>query len=209
VKIAAMQPYFFPYLGYFELINSVDIFVFLTDVNYINKGWISRNRLRNGDKWIYLIVPLKNRSQNKLIYELEIDNSKDWSNSHLTTFVHTYGSDVKNHTLYQRYARLNTFNNICDLNCHTIKAVCEYLGVKARFLDSRQFLKKSTGQSRIISLCQQLKADSYLNAIGGQSLYSAEDFAKAGIVLEFMQPRIYKNEFSILDACFGDGVTSL
>ena len=72
VKVGIMQPYFMPYIGYWQLINAVDIFVILDDVNYIKKGWINRNRILINGQEKFFIIPLEKVSQNKKINELDI-----------------------------------------------------------------------------------------------------------------------------------------
>ncbi|HNY56500.1 MAG TPA: WbqC family protein, partial [Chitinophagales bacterium] len=74
MKVAIMQPYFFPYIGYFQLINTADVFVVYDDVNYINKGWINRNNILVNGKAALITLALKNASQNKLINETELSD---------------------------------------------------------------------------------------------------------------------------------------
>ena len=80
MKIAIMQPYFFPYLGYYQLVNAVDAFIFFDDVHFINKGWINRNQLWGKPAAYKFTVPLKAASQNKLIKDIELDAFEKWSN---------------------------------------------------------------------------------------------------------------------------------
>ena len=78
MKVAIMQPYFFPYIGYFQLINAVDKFIIYDDVNYINRGWINRNQVLINGKESYITVPLKDASQNKLIKDITISIETNW-----------------------------------------------------------------------------------------------------------------------------------
>ncbi len=89
-KIAVMQPYFFPYIGYFQLINSVDKFVILDDVNYIKKGWINRNYILVNSKPCLFTIPLVKPSQNKLINETEIAFESNWKKKFLKTIETGY-----------------------------------------------------------------------------------------------------------------------
>lgn len=89
MKIAVMQPYLFPYIGYFQLLNAVDMFVVFDDVNFIKKGWINRNNiLVNRQKYLFT-VPLKDASQNKLIKEVQIADD-GWQEKFLKTVAQSY-----------------------------------------------------------------------------------------------------------------------
>ena len=90
MKIAVMQPYIFPYIGYFQLINAVDKFVIFDDVNFINKGWINRNNILLNNLPYLFTLPLKKSSQNKLINEIEIANDKIWNQKFLKTLQAAY-----------------------------------------------------------------------------------------------------------------------
>ena len=90
MKLAIMQPYLFPYLGYFQLLNLVDKFVILDDVNFIKGGWINRNRIIvNGEEFMFT-VPIRDVSQNKLINDCEISYDEDWSSKLVKTFEQSY-----------------------------------------------------------------------------------------------------------------------
>ena len=77
-KIAIMQPYFFPYIGYFQLINAVDIFVFYDDVNFIKKGWVNRNNVLVNGQAKLITVPLEGASQNLLINQINLTITNKW-----------------------------------------------------------------------------------------------------------------------------------
>ncbi|MDQ3534602.1 MAG: WbqC family protein, partial [Bacteroidota bacterium] len=90
MRIAIMQPYLFPYIGYFQLINAVDKFVLLDDVNFINKGWINRNKLLINGKSCYFTVPLEKASQNKLIKDILIASDANWKGKLLKSIELAY-----------------------------------------------------------------------------------------------------------------------
>src|SRR5689334_20042887 len=90
MKLAIMQPYFFPYIGYFQLINAVDKFVVYDDVSFINKGWVNRNNILVNGRVSLFTVPLKRASQNKLIKDIELVNEARWKNNFLKTIEHAY-----------------------------------------------------------------------------------------------------------------------
>ncbi|MDR6194877.1 WbqC family protein [Siphonobacter sp. SORGH_AS_0500] len=90
MTLAIMQPYLFPYIGYFQLLNAVDKFVIYDDVAFINRGWINRNSILNNGKAQLFTVPLKEASQNKLIHEISIDTDQKWRDKLLKTIQQNY-----------------------------------------------------------------------------------------------------------------------
>ena len=94
MKVAIMQPYFFPYVGYWRLINYVDLFVILDDVNYIQRGWIARNKIKckNGEQWLKL--PLEKASQNKKINEIDILADNGWLSKAIRSITYNYYQEI-------------------------------------------------------------------------------------------------------------------
>jgi hypothetical protein len=186
-----MQPYFLPYIGYFQLINAVDVFVFYNDVNYINRGWVNRNYiLVNGQKNL-ITVPLLDASQNKLINEIKVDYNGKWRTKMLQTIYYSY----KRAPYFNRVYPLieNCFNdpfiNISDFNITLIKCICDYLqlGEKIFLLSSDLDNKHLKSTARILDICNLEKASHYINPIGGKELYDSGDFLRFKIKLSFLK----------------------
>lgn len=189
MKIAVMQPYFAPYLGYFELIRQVDLFVLFDDVQHIRRGWVHRNKLldHNGQpQW--LTLPLVHVPQNTLIRDLVF-------------------TDDANARMYDEAARFPAFDDgklpidVVQLVAAThgsfvpyctrlLVACCRHLGIKPKIMhsDDLSIPRAIKGRSRIVEICRQLGATEYLNASGGRELYNEADFQEAGIKLEFLPP---------------------
>ena len=205
-----MQPYFFPYIGYFQLINAVDKFIFYDDVNFIKNGWINRNRVLVNNKPCYLTVKLKNASSNSLIKDIKfIDNrNKLIKTIELNYKRAPYFKDV--FPLIEIWTNYNT-DSISDLAIYTIKAICSYLNINKIFEKSSlkySSLKGENASERIIKICHSNKAETYINPIGGITIYNKNDFLLNGIHLYFLNsnPIIYNqynNQFvsslSIID----------
>lgn len=200
MKLAIMQPYFFPYIGYFQLINLVDKFVIYDDVNYINKGWINRNRILINQEPSLFTVPLKKISQNKNINELELQDFELWKSKFFKKLEMSYKKapyfdmayDVVNKSLNRNYKFIN------ELNLNIILSICEYLQINTQFVSTSVDYQNSNlkAQERIIDICKQEKASNYFNPIGGVELYSAELFRKNGINLSFIKSNeIVYNQF--------------
>jgi len=211
MKIAIMQPYLFPYIGYFQLINAVDKFVILDDVNYINKGWINRNRiLVNGKEYLFT-VPLKKSSQNKLIFECELADDK-WKQKLIRTIEMNY---KKAPFFCQNFEIIKTIIDYNEINlskylCNQIEVLCNYLNITTEIVKTSLYYNNShlKAQEKIMDICKKEKTDVYINAFGGQKLYSKEYFKENNIEIKFIKsnPITYKqfnNEFvpwlSIID----------
>jgi hypothetical protein len=204
-----MQPYYYPYVGYFELIKAVDKFVFLNNVQYIRRGWVNRNRIRWNNDWKYLTVPIVKCDRATLIQDVKISGN-EWKRDHLHSLMCSYTKTciLANHPSFQFLASVET-DNLCQMLMDTIIHTARYLGIKTEFFDSRDYPTTSTKQYRLIDICKQLKADVYVNAIGGAELYDPQEFEAEGIKLEFMQPTTYRNKLSILDLMLGDNLKTI
>jgi hypothetical protein len=202
MKLAIMQPYIFPYIGYFQLIQAVDKFVIFDDVNYINKGWINRNRILVNNQDFMLTIPLKGASQNKLISDIEIaDDIKLRQN-----FLRTIEINYKKAPCFDQ-----VFSIICQIVNLDLKKITEIIHESIVVLNKylqidTEIIKSSTkynnsylkGQNRIIDICKQEGASDYINPIGGVELYSKQYFEAQNIQLHFIKskPVIYQ-QFSL------------
>jgi WbqC-like protein family len=207
-----MQPYIFPYIGYFQLINLVDKFVIYDDVNFINRGWINRNNiLVNGSAFLFTFS-LKNASQNRLIHEIDLVESENNKNKFLKTIELSYRKAIHFNEIFNLVQDLikGETRNISHLAYLSLRLVADYLEIPTEFVDTSSIYKNSNlkGQHRIIDICEKMNADHYINPIGGSDIYSKELFEKAGIKLNFLKTKAinykqYDNAFvpnlSIID----------
>lgn len=208
-----MQPYFFPYIGYYQLINAVDLFVIYDDVNYINRGWINRNNILINGKSGLINVPLNAASQNRLINEIVVVSEQKWRDTLLKTIEHSYKKAPQFDTVFPMIHQLIHIDSvsISEFNYKGIKVVCEYLGITTKIIPSSEKYANSKlkGQYRILDICQQENSIHYINPMGGMKLYNRELFIKEGITLSFIRSELprykqFKCEFtpalSIIDA---------
>lgn len=199
MKIAIMQPYFFPYIGYFQLVEAVDKFIFYDDVHYIKKGWINRNRiLINGQAKLFT-VPVTKSSQNKLINEIACDLSEKWKIKIIKTLVYNY----KTAPFYQEVMPLieKILNNektdirISNLAAKSVLVIAGYLQLDTSFEFSSDHYYQTHGlekAKRLIDIIKMNGADTYVNLIGGAELYNKKDFANNSIQLEFLKTKNVK-----------------
>ena len=193
-----MQPYFFPYIGYFSLINEVDVFCFLDDVNFINKGWVNRNYFRSRNTDLLLTIPLHKKSQNKKINEHFIFEKKEFDVKFSKILKESYDSDI----VLEVIKKQNDFSqNISEYNIEAIKFCMNQLDIKKKIFVSSELNIQSglNGSDRIIEICKILNGTSYVNSIGGKSLYDKSDFENENISLNFIKKKFNSDfNYSIL-----------
>ncbi|WP_018249185.1 WbqC family protein [Orenia marismortui] len=212
MKVAIMQPYFLPYIGYFQLINQVDKFILYDDVNYINRGWINRNRiLLNGEAHM-ITLALSGASQSKLINQIVIHDGERQKKKLLKTIRHAYVKAPYYDQVFPLIEEimLNDESNLVKFIEFSLKGIANYLDFNTEFIISSKIKKDNEliGQNKILEICKELEAGIYINPIGGYELYSKEEFIREGIELYFIKAedikyKQYKNEFipnlSIID----------
>lgn len=183
-----MQPYFFPYIGYYQLVQSVDEFIFFDDVNFIKKGYIHRNSLLKNCEPFAFTLPVQGVSQNKKIAEHQYVGKFEFF---LATLRSIYGKAPNLDAilaLVQETLQGATLN-VASLNASSIKLVFEYLEIPKKFTFTSD-LRVPNGlksQSRILEICRRKGASHYNNSIGGQHLYERQEFLNSNIQLQFVQ----------------------
>ena len=192
MKIGIMQPYFFPYIGYWQLIKEVDTYVIFDDVKYINRGWINRNRILDGNGGErYINVYLKAASQNRLIREVEVDPDHLRRESTLSVIRQIYRKAPFFDDVFPIVERIimNNSENVANYNGNLITEVCNLLDISTNIVYSSSIKKDNSlkGEKKIIEICNILHASEYINAIGGIGLYHASEFSKNGISLYFIK----------------------
>ena len=188
MKLGIMQPYFMPYIGYFQLMKAVDKYVIYDDVNYINRGWINRNNILVNGKAHLFSISLGKASQNKLINEINIVDDFNKLKS----------------TIEMAYRKAPHFNPVMELmidvfsfpdkrlelfikNC--FEQILSYLHIETELILSSGIAKDNSlkGKDKVIEICKLLDADTYYNAIGGKELYDKKEFSDNGISLHFLK----------------------
>lgn len=215
MKLAIMQPYFFPYLGYFQLIHSVDRFIMYDNLNYIKRGWISRNRILINGAPAPILVPVKARSSYAKIRDIRIDNAVEWRRKTLRLLEH-YGRAPFFDEIFPLVERSisSQTESLAELNKSSIKLICQYLQIRteivtdasnydplehdlaasdsethARYLGTQGL--SDTKTIRVLCICKAEGATTFINAIGGQALYDKQVFARNGFGLFFVQTLPY------------------
>ncbi len=194
MKLAIMQPYFLPYLGYFQLIAAVDQFVFLDDVNFINRGWINRNQIALGGSKHLFTIPLVGASQNRAIREIAVEPDEKWRRKLLRTMEQAYRRAPYYEQIMPGVNSLLQTRNITigELAKASIRWVCDLLGVTTTIVDSSGVFENShlKGAERIRDICLRAEAAEYVNPPGGRELYEPTYFAARNIQLSFLEPHL-------------------
>lgn len=191
MKIGIMQPYFFPYIGYFQLLNMVDRYVVYDNAYFANNKWGIRNRiLINGAPGFFRIKTLK-ASQNKRFDEIIVSGDIEAKKKNIHTLECAYKkaphfSDVM--PLLEEFL-ITDYGNLAECNVASNRLVCDYLNIKTEILlmselDHDKDLKR---QYMIYDVCRTLGGNEYINAIGGTELYDFEEFRENGIKLSFLK----------------------
>ena len=195
MKVAIMQPYFLPYIGYFQLAKAVDIFIVYDNIKFTKKGWINRNRfLQNGSDALFSL-PLKKGSDSLLVCERVLAETFR-RDQLLAQLFHAY----KNAPFFAHtFPLVETLVNFPDDNLfeylhHSLVELFKHLGITAKLVVSSTVpidhsLKK---EYKVAALCAAVNASSYINAIGGMELYSREFFQERGLELGFIKPRVFE-----------------
>lgn len=186
-----MQPYVFPYLGYFQLLHAADDFVLLDDVNFIKKGWINRNRIRlNGEAYTFTI-PIQGMSQNATIRASMIAADPTWKAKLLAQVRHAYGKAPGFATHFGPIAELieQAEGSIAGPAAESIRYVARYAGLPVRIHTASELALPAElkGQERILALARHVNATRYINPVNGAALYDQGRFAEAGMELRFLR----------------------
>lgn len=186
-----MQPYFMPYLGYFQLIDAVDKFIIYDDVNFINKGWINRNAILAGGKAQLFTIPLKEASQNRLIKDISLSDDQVWKKKLQKSLGQSYQKAPYYEEVFPIIDRVINYEaeNISDLNRNGIFEINKYLGITTTIVPHSDVYSNThlKGQNRILDICRQENASTYINPSGGMELYDRSVFEETGIHLFFMK----------------------
>ena len=197
MKAAIMQPYFLPYIGYFQLIAAVDVFIIYDNIKYTKKGWINRNRmLRNGTDALFSL-PVKADSDHRDVFErrLATDFNRD---KLLNEFMEAYRRAPCFDQTFPLLQDILWFENVnlFQFLRHSILKVCEHLQLttEIRVSSNINIDHDLKGQDKVMAICEAIGADCYVNAIGGMKLYSKDSFRERGIDLKFISTLPFQYE---------------
>lgn len=205
MKIAIHQPYYVPYIGYWQLINSVDTFAIADNYNYIKGGWINRNRILENNTIRYYNIEVDHVSQNKFISDHSLKPiNKQVKLDQLRGFYSKAPYKKEGLELMEKILSFDG-SNLADFLYRSIQIICDYLGIKTKIIRTSDFEQDLSLKfaDRIYDYCKQMGADEYHNLIGGMELYSFEEFKQHGIKLAFVESIPYEYPQNTEEFIFG------
>jgi hypothetical protein len=222
MKLAIMQPYAFPYLGYFQLMRAADRFVLLDDVTFIKQGWVNRNRILGPHGPLRFTLPIEGASSNRRLCDLQLVEGARWRDRLLRTIEQSYRRapgfartlPVVERALRHPDRRLNAWLR------HSLECLTEALAIQTPLVSAAEFhpAAGARGLHRLLEICRREGATDYLNAEGGRALYDPAAFSAQGLRLHFVEhiPRPYPqrggpfvDRLSIIDALMWNNPASL
>ncbi len=195
MRLAIMQPYFFPYIGYFQLMAAVDHFLIHDDVQWIKGGWINRNRISVHGREQMLTLPVESGGNNGLICNRKLAADFDRQRERMLRLIReAYQRASQFEAVYDLVQSIlhHASENACDLIGHSLRQTASFLGIRTPISMSSELAKDESlkAEDRVLELCRLLNADHYINPIGGVELYSRHRFEEQGIRLSFLKAGI-------------------
>ena len=192
LSVGIMQPYFFPYIGYWQLLNAVDRYVIYDDVNYIKGGWINRNRIINNGEVKYFNLQMVGASSNKHINEIGVCTDRSVIEKNLRILEASYKKALHFDEAYPIFEQVLTCGEekLSKYLLFSINCLKDYLGIETEIVVSSEIERDTSlkSQDAVIDICKRMNATEYINSYGGQHLYNVEEFKKEGIDLKFLKP---------------------
>lgn len=190
MKLGIMQPYFLPYLGYFQLLHAVDQYVIYDNIKYTKKGWINRNRYLCAGQGKYFTIPLAKDSDELDICERKV--AKSFDRRKLKAQIQA------------AYSKAPYFEQVFPLFCEcvdckeenlfcflydSVKKIVNFLEINTQIIISSDLNigHEVHGKNKVLAICRKLQADTYINPIGGKALYQKQEFEQHGIRLHFLE----------------------
>jgi len=195
MKLAIMQPYFFPYIGYFQLIAAVDLFIVYDNIQYTKKGWINRNRMLQNGKDVTFSLPIKKASDYLDVCQRELSPAFSGTKM-LNQFAGAYRRAPYFKQTLPLIEQVLEYDedNLFRFLLHSISKSCEHLGITTEIRVSSEVTIDHglRGQDKVLALCEAVGANQYINPIGGQELYSKDAFKAHGIELQFIKSKPFE-----------------
>ena len=195
MTLGIMQPYFFPYLGYFSLIKATNKWIVFDTPQYGNRSWINRNRILdpNSEGWIYFTAPVKKHKLASAIYSIEIQNSENWKEKIIAQlgYYRKHAPNYKTVTEFLIETMKDEFDSLSKLNIHTLKACCAYIGIDFNFeIFSEMKLPIDLVQNAdewALKICKVMGVTEYINPERGQLFIQRKKYSYNKINLKFLE----------------------
>lgn len=218
MKACILQPNYIPWIGYFELINLSDAFIFLDDVQYTKRDWRNRNFINLNNKKHLISIPVITKSKfYQKICQVQFESDK-FKKDHLEIFRHAYKKTVFFQEIYEFMCNIYTSYNgnfLSEFNINIIKAISKYFGINKKFINSSELQISSSSNQKLIDICLNVGADVYISGLSAMDYLDINMFKKKNISLKianYKEQIKYSNNFieklSIIDLIFNHGKKS-
>ena len=195
MKLGIMQPYFFPYPGYFSLIKATNKFILFDISQYVRHSWMNRNRIidPNSNGCRYITVPVKKHKFKSPINSLAIHNGENWKEKIIAYlgYYRKYAPHYKKVVEFLHETLKDEFDSLSELNVHTLKASCAYIGIDQNFevFSEMKINVEPVGNADEwgLNICNALGINEYINPVGGQSFMDKQKYLKNNIDLKFLE----------------------
>jgi len=194
MRVGIMQPYFLPYLGYFQLIGAVDRFVIYDTIKYTKKGWINRNQMLVGGKASMFSIPLRKGSDYLNVFDRYVSDA--YNPEKLSAQITgAYRKAPQFSTVMPVIDNILSYpsENLFDFIQNSLVECCDFLELRTPLLTASEVeegVSEKTGEERVIDICNRLSANTYINPPGGRALYEPQSFSAHGLDLQFIDPRL-------------------
>lgn len=196
MKLGIMQPYFFPYIGYWQLMNAVDQYVVYDDVNYKKGSWVNRNRIlmpKKPEGWGYINLNLDHASPYKKFNEINVLQEQQYRDTFFSILWDTYRKAPYYSQVISLLKKIMTQEEVTlsKFLKYSFEVINSYLGIETKLILSSDIPKNNELrlEKKVIEICKILGADQYYSAMGGWDLYSKEEFAQQGIEFIFLKAK--------------------
>lgn len=208
-KVAVLQSNYIPWKGYFDLIRSVDVFVFYDIVQYTKNDWRNRNKVCVGGESKWLSIPVKKESLGQLINETKVSDLR-WADKHWKTISQNYrpapGFATHSAAIEALYADVKGELYLSDINQRMIKGICDILGVKTELRNAEDFDLPEDRQARLVEICRAVGGNTYVSGPSARNYIDEQYFTDAGLRLEWFDYSGY-GEYPQRSANFEHGVS--
>lgn len=220
MKVLITQSNYIPWQGYFDAIRQADLFVLYDDVQYTRRDWRNRNRIKtqHGLQWLSIPIEVKGKYQ-QLIQEAKVV-SGNWAEKHWQSLIHAYKQAAHfgnySETFSGMYTHAASLSYLSDINTFFLKEICQILSIPTPFQASSTFEKKGNASERLLQICQQVGASTYLSSPRAKAYLDLAIFEKAGIQVEWLDfsgyppyPQLhgdFEEKVSVVDLIFNIGV---
>jgi len=189
-KVAILQSNYIPWKGVFDMINMVDVFIFFEDVDYTNRDWRSRNKIKTPTGELWLTVPVKKAPRGTKIKDIEIAQTEDWQRKHYLSFIGNYSRAPffsKYKYLLEDFYVNHKWTNLSEMNIYMTKTISNILGISTEFMNSKDLATAGTKDDKLIEICKKVGATDYLSGPAAKDYIHNQKFIDAKIGLSYIK----------------------